>query len=171
MKKLLLTLLVIGSLYTRADTNKTNFIDIYGGAGIFFIITPVFSLGYGKHLTTSSDSYLGFFGISWSVPAIFEARYGYEFMRQNSFAIGLDISALFSANIGLGSSSPGVDHSLYETLQSSLGGGIGLYMRAGITESISALLRTGGWVMFSFDPPSDFPIILPYLELGVRHHF
>jgi len=173
MKKLLILVLLLCGLYAQAGihNSKDSFVDIHGGIGAFFIFTPVFSLGYGKHITNSSDSYLGFWSINWSMLTIFEAKYGYEFMRQNIFSFGLDISALISAYLGLGSDSPGVDHSFIETLQSGLGGGVGAYMQAGVTESISILLRTGGWVVFSIYPPSYFPIILPYIALGVRYHF
>ena len=101
MKKLLILSLLLYGLYAQADS-KNNYIDISGGLSAGGISAlPVFSLGYGRHII-NSNSYLGFIGINLGsivvgksrLPIMAEVKYGYEFMRNNTFSFGLDILAL-----------------------------------------------------------------------------
>ena len=178
MKKILIVSLLLCGFYTQADmytsSHKDNFVELHLGAGpVIFTIIPTFSLGYGKHIINSSNSYLGFWGLNWSMLTILEAKYGYEFMRQNTFSFGLDISALLSVYLGLGGLLPSktAKQGFLKSIMPGFGGGTGIFMQARITKSISAFLRTGGWVVYNFYFLDWTPTIIPYIALGTRYHF
>ncbi len=130
----------------------------------------IFSLGYGRHIT-NSNSYLGFIGMNLGsiginksiLPIFTEVKYGYEFMRQNTFSFGLDILALIIKARTVRLETPPYVLSS-ETFKVGIGGGFDAYLRTKVTESISILLKTGGWVIM----PSD-PVL--YITLGARYHF
>ena len=170
MKKVLILILLISSLHAQAENKKDSFVEFYLGAGPAVMrIIPAFSLAvYGKHLTSSSNSYLGFVGINWSMLTILEAKYGYEFMRENTFSFGLDISGLLSAYTGL---KGGRGSSFPESISPGFGGGTGIFVRAGITKSISILLRAGGWIVYNFYHLDHTPTPMLYVALGTRYHF
>ena len=150
MKKILIVSLLLCGFYTQADMyTKSNFINAHlgyiystpheAGGSIRF---PTVGVGYGRHMTYN-DSYIGFFEVNYLLPT-FEVKYGYEFMRQNTFSFGLDISLLI---LPLGASK-----GLWGLV------GAGVFGKKSLTQFIDIILQLKA-VSFDFSSSSLSPLI------------
>ena len=169
MKKILLAGLVICGLSAHAGMGSgDNFISFQAGLSNFSHIgleDSRFVLSYGMDIESNRD-YVGFAEVGIKAPvALLSLKYGYEFMRQDTFSFGVDIAVLFGI--------PGYSFQRGVAMSDlALGNEVGAFVKMEATDNISGFIRGGIWHETSFRNLSNLNSnsVRSFADIGVQYN-
>ncbi|MDE0151802.1 MAG: hypothetical protein OXK80_04835 [Bdellovibrionales bacterium] len=161
MKQIILTGLLVCGLFAHADTDRSNdnsgFFALRFGLNInqteLTVKKPRYSLTYGADLHTQ-DNYIGFFELGIQEVLALSLQYGYEFMRENTLSLGLQIS---------------LSTQVLDDDALGFGNDIGAFTEIKISNSVSSLVHIGVQQQRLIKDGGDWNFS-PYIDVGVRYY-
>ena len=170
MKKLLLASLIICGLSAQAGMGSgDSYVSLQAGIGTddvsrINLESSRIVLSYGMDIE-SNMSYMGFAEIGIKAPvALVSLKYGYEFMRDDTFSFGVDISIL----LGI----PGLSLQRTNMMDHlALGDEVGVFVKMEATDDISVFVRGGVLHETPFQNLSNFSnFIVPFADIGIQYN-
>ncbi len=168
MKKILITSLILCGLYAQAGMGSgDNFIALQAGLSTdnfnrIELEDSRFVLSYGMSIESQGD-YFGFAELGIKAPvALLSLKYGYEFMRHDTFSFGADIAIL------LGISGKSLRSSMMMN-NVALGNEVGVFVKMEATDDISVFVRGGALHETDFNYLNNLKI-MPFADIGIQYN-